>query len=302
MIWKSLAHFYYHSPLGNILLSPVITLRNKLVPQKLLLQIRFYRILGYPLDLKNPRTFNEKLQWLKLHVRTPMHVICSDKYLVRDHVRRKLGEAHLVPLFLETTDPKKLLPQNLPDNAMIVKTNHDSGHVVIIKDKKKINWPSLQHQMAKALQARYNEGKGEWQYAKIKPRIIVEKLLQEPNGAIPQDYKLYCFHGKVKFIEVHADRFTHHTVDFFDPQWQPMDCSTLDHSNKPILRPDTLPQMLQVAEILAEDFLFVRVDLYEVQGKIYFGELTFYPGSGFLKYQPKKWDTLFGEMLRLPLN
>ncbi len=302
MIWKSLAHFYYYSPLGHILLSPVITLRNKLVPQELLLQIRFYRILGHRLNLKTPRTFNEKLQWLKLHQRTPLHVACSDKLLVRDYVLRKVGEAYLIPLILETTDPKKLVPQNLPNYPIIVKTNHDSGNVVIIKDKNKITWRLLQRNMAKALKGRYNEGKGEWQYQKIKPRIVVEKLLLDKDDNIPQDYKLYCFHGKVRFIEVHANRFTHHTVDFFDPQWQSIDCTTLDHSLNPIPKPDSLQELLHVAEKLAADFLFVRVDLYAVQNRVYFGELTFYPGSGFIKYRPKKWDLVFGEMLRLPLR
>ncbi|MEA1787684.1 ATP-grasp fold amidoligase family protein [Arenibacter sp. GZD96] len=302
MIWKSLAFFYYHSALGRRLLSPIISVRNILIPNVVLLKIRFIRILGYPLNLKHPRTFNEKIQWLKLNLRTPLHVVCSDKFLVREHVREKLGDTYLIPLLLETTNPQNLKPENLPDYPMIIKTNHGSGNVIMIKDKKKSDWPSLQREMRKSLQDRYNSGKGEWHYAKIKPRILVEKLLLDPGGNIPQDYKLYCFQGKVRFIEVHANRFTHHTVDFFDTAWQRIDCTTLDRSSSPPLRPATLEDMLRIAEILANDFFFVRVDLYSLQSKVYFGELTFYPGSGFIKYHPRKWDIVFGEMLQLPLS
>ncbi len=293
---------YYNSTIGRFLIHPFIVIRNNLIPLKVLLKYRFKRSLGYSLNLNNPKSFNEKIQWLKLNDRSHLHILCADKYAVRQHVSDKIGSKHLIPLILATQDPEEVQPEKLPDYPVIIKTNHGSGGVNIIKDKTLVNWSGLRKNLRRALKNKYDYSLGEWQYQKIQPYIVIEKLLLDGRGQIPNDYKLHCFNGKVAFIQVDMDRATNHRKNIYDADWNFIDVKFNFEIGGPVERPQTLEEMIRLAEIFAKDFIYVRVDFYEVNNHIYFGELTFHPASGMGKFEPQIWDFTFGEMLKLPFN
>lgn len=294
---------YYSTKLGRALIHPFIELWNKVLPEDLRLKIRFKRMLGYSLNLKKPKTFNEKIQWLKLNDRSDLHTICADKFRVREYVKTKVDEKHLIPLFYFSPSSNDIKASNLPDFPVIIKTNHGSGSIYIVKDKNGFNFKKLRGKLKKQLKESYSNSKGEWQYKNIKPMILVEKLLIDKNGNIPSDYKLHCFNGRVKIIQIHTDRFTRHKISFYSAEWSLLPIRRQKIQNEPNLsKPRNLSEMINIAEKLASDFLYVRVDLYNVNNHIYFGELTFHPASGFGKFVPEIWDMKLGDMLTLPIS
>lgn len=279
-----------------------VKFRNAIFPLKIRLKQRFKRTLGYNLDLDNPLTFNEKIQWLKLNDRTPLHVICTDKYAVRTYVKEKIGEKYLVPLILQTTSTNDLTPEMLPDYPVIIKTNHDSGGGTIVRNKNEINWSEVRSHFKTRLSFNYDYGKGEWQYGEISPCIIVEKLLIDENGNIPADYKMHFFNGQLAFTHVDMDRETDHRRNLYDPEWSYIPCSLLYSNGRQIEKPSVYNEMIRIGRALSRNFIYVRVDLYVVQNKIYFGELTFHHGSGNELFTPIEWDQILGEKLSLPIN
>lgn len=292
---------YFKTQWGNRLITLLLFLRSILIPEKILLKLRFKRILGYSLNLKDPKTFNEKINWLKINERTPLHTICSDKYAVREHVQNRIGSEYLVPLVLDTKSPSDLIPENLPDFPFVIKTNNDSGGVTIVWEKASIDWIQLRKDFTRRLKSNYFIfGNGEWQYKNIKPRIIVERLLQDEEGKIPSDYKLHCFNGKLQFTQVDIDRHESHKRNLYDINWNLIPCLWAHKNGKTIKKPDNYEKMKIIAEKLAKDFTYVRVDLYVIRNLIYFGEITFHSGSGNEKFIPEIWDYKFGEMLHLP--
>ncbi len=294
---------YFRTKWGKKVITPLLFLRGILIPEKTLLKIRFKRILGYTLNLKNPKTFNEKINWLKLHERTILHTICSDKYAVREHIQKLIGPDYLIPLLFETKTPSDIIPESLPDFPFIIKTNHDSGGGIIVREKDKINWAKVRNDLTNRLNSNYSIfGKGEFQYKQIEPRVIVEKLLVDEEGKIPSDFKLHCFNGKLQFTQVDMDRHTNHTRNLYDLNWNFIECKWLYENGRLVDKPSKYDQMKVVAEKLARDFTYARIDLYLVEEHIYFGEITFHPGSGTEKFIPQLWDKKFGEMLTLPID
>ena len=294
-------NLYYKSTLGRALIHPLIRLRNTIIPQEVLLKQRFKRMLGYSLNLSQPKSFNEKIQWLKLHDRSPLHVKCADKFAVREHIKEKIGEEYLIPLIFSAKNVDEINPDQLPDFPIIIKSNHGSGGVFIIRDKARVNWEEIKTELRKQLRQKYDDSKVEWQYSAIEPRFVIEKLLLDKAGSIPSDYKLHCLNGKVRFIQVDMDRETDHKKNLYDEEWNFIDCRFNYDNGSPVEKPAQLNKMIAIAEKLAKDFIYVRVDLYNIEDKIYFGELTFHPASGFGKFEPIEWDYKFGEMLQLPL-
>tara|TARA_R110002049_G_scaffold296797_1_gene485186 strand:+ start:18657 stop:19556 length:900 start_codon:yes stop_codon:yes gene_type:complete len=276
-----------------------INLRNRVIPLEIRLKQRFKRKLGYTLNLKHPKTFNEKIQWLKLYDKTDLHTICADKYAVRSHIQNKIGAEYLVPLILQTTDVNDLKPSNLPNYPVIIKTNHDSSGGIFVWDKQKINWPQLRKDFNRRLSQNYDYGKGEWQYKDIPPCIIIEKLLIDEHGNIPSDYKLHCFNGKLAFTQVDMDRSTQHKRNLYDVDWNFMNCTWAYQNGNSVPKPKVYDEMKRVAEILAGDFKYVRADFYIINDKIFFGELTFHSDSGNGLFSPPSWDNKIGEMLNL---
>ncbi|WP_291871163.1 ATP-grasp fold amidoligase family protein [Maribacter sp.] len=290
------------SEFTSILIQNAIGIKNKIVPLETRLKQRFYRKLGYKLNLNNPITFNEKIQWLKLNDRSPLHTICADKYAVRTHVAKKIGEKYLVPLVFETKEVLQLTKEKMPNYPVIIKTNHDSSGGEFIWDKNKVDWKKIQNIFKKRIKINYDYGKGEWQYKNIEPCIIVEKLLIDDNGEIPSDYKLHCFNGELAFVQVDMDRSTHHKRILYDPDWNSLDCQWAYDIGYDIPKPKVFMEMKNIAKKFAEDFIYVRVDLYVIKETIFFGELTFHSDSGTGKFFPEKWDKTIGNWLKLPIN
>ena len=280
-----------------------------IIPDKVLVKIKFKHHLGYPINLKKPTTLNEKINWLKLNDRTPLHTQCSDKYLVRDYIESKIGKEYLVPLYFTTKDPKDIVPENLPDSASIIKANHDSSGGIFVHDKSKINWSEVQQSFNVRLKSNYYLVSREWQYKNIEPRIIVEKLLQDKKGGIPFDYKLHCFNGKVRMISVDMGRGTNqHFRNWYNTNWErekfkwsspKENGKSTDPSNEDIDKPESLTEMIRLSEILAKPFKYVRIDWYDVDGKLYFGEITFHHDGGFRPIIPEIWDRKLGDELKL---
>ncbi|MBO0330175.1 glycosyl transferase [Muricauda sp. CAU 1631] len=264
--------------------------------------------MGKSPDLNDPKTLNEKIVWLKLNDRTPLHTKCADKYAVREYVSEKISDDYLVPLYYHTVNVKDIVPKNLPAPPYIIKTNHDSGGGIFVYDTLQIDWDQVQKSLKKRLKHNYYWESKEWQYKNIKPRVIVEKLLLTEAGKIPFDYKLHCFNGKVITIQVDMNRGTeNHFRNWYDINWnrEPFkwtaikDGKKTDPSDYDIERPSTLEEMIRLSELLAAPFCYVRVDWYDVDGQLYFGELTFHHDGGNSPIEPSEWDLKLGEKLNL---
>jgi hypothetical protein len=272
--------------------------RWHLIPEKVYASWIFEKNMGYKLNLKDPKTFNEKLQWLKFNDRDPLKALCADKYAVRNHIKKTIGDQYLIPLFFHTEDPNDIVPENLPDTPCIIKTNHASGDVFIVRDKSQIDFDKVQRKLRILLRKNHYDHTKEWQYKNIRPRILVEKLLVDENSNVPLDYKFNCFNGEITFITAHSDRFVGHKSSLYDPDWNPIDCRCNETENVELLaKPQMFETMKELAKTLSKDFVFVRVDLYNIGTEIYFGELTFCPGSGWAPFEPVEWDRKFGDLL-----
>ncbi len=296
-----LTDLYFKTSVGRALLDPLLDFRNFAIPLEKRLKSRYKRILGKPLNLENPQALNEKIQWLKLNDRSELHVICSDKLQVRGYVREKIGEEYLIPLLLETKNASDLNPEQITESQFIIKTNHDSGGIHIVENVENLDWAAVRKKFNNFQGNDYGKTKGEWQYRKIDPKIIVEKLLLDEQGKIPSDFKIHVMNSKVKFIQVDLDRATEHKRNIYDPEWKLLPCEWRYKNGRSIKRPIMLKEMIQLAEKLADAFVYVRVDFYNIGKEIYFGELTFHPESGFGKFSPETCDEELGSFLKLPI-
>ena len=280
--------------------------RTKFIPDELYLRSEFKYRTGRKLDLAKPETFNEKLQWLKLHDRRNEYTVMVDKYLVRSYVGGRIGEKYLVPLLGVWDDPDDIDFSALPDQ-FVLKCNHNSGTgMCICRDKSRIDERKVREELRRGLKENFFYLGREWPYKHVPRKIIGEKYLTDGAGDGLKDYKVLCFHGEPKLIELHKGRFTdHQTQDFYDPQWRKTSISMarVSHFNvsdtiEP--KPAALDEMLRLSRILAEGIPHVRVDWYIVGEQLYFGELTFYDGSGFDVYDDPADDLLIGSWLTLP--
>ena len=300
---KIIKYLYKDTQIGNLLIGPIKNWYDyhnfKRISDEEYIKNSFKKKLGYTLNLDVPNTFNEKIQWLKLHDRTPLHTICANKYKVREHIAKTIGSQYLIPLLYETSDANTLTKENLPEAPFVLKSNHDSGNVIIVKDKESINWKYVQRRFTQVLKSNYYYPGREWQYKDIEPLVIVEEMLLDKNNKIPNDYKLHCFNGKLLFTQIDSDRFENHKRNLYDINWELMPCLLIYENDELIEKPNTMDKMQELAEVLAKDFDYVRVDFYTVEGKIYFGEITFHPESGFGKFSSKECDEKLGSLLKL---
>ena len=265
----------------------------------------YYRLrVGRKLNMDNPTTLNEKLQWMKFNYRFPLQSIVSDKLLVRDYVKEKIGEEYLIPL-LGSWEKYDDIDFSLLPKQFVLKCNHDSGGLVVCTDKDKLNHSEARCKIEKSLKSNFFYIGREYQYRNIKPMILCEKFISD-TGKVPMDYKIYCFNGVPDVILVCRDRFSKNTHRasylFFDQEWifQPLNKGDEDLQNTNIPKPENLDEMVEIAKKLSRDFLFARIDLYNIGGKIYFGEITLSPNSGFdpdIKYET---DLMFGQKLKIP--
>lgn len=253
---------------------------------------KFKEKLGYEIDFnREPETFNQKIQFRKLYDNNPLYSICADKYRVREYVKEKIGEEYLIPLYLVTDKLTEEQWDKLP-NSFVAKANHDSGTVKIIKDKNKVDKRKIIREINMSLKFDYGIISLEEYYSNIPRKIIVEEYLKEEII----DYKFLCFNGKVEMLFLCLNRnSTGLNVDFYSKKWEKLPFERhYKNSDKIINKPDNYEKMIEISERLAKDFDFVRVDLYEVNNKIYFGELTFCPGSGMEEFTPEEWDYKIG--------
>lgn len=264
---------------------------------------KFFKIhMGYDLNLEDPQTFNEKLQWLKLYDRKPEYTIMVDKYKVRDYISDKIGKEYLIPLLGVWDDPDDIDFDSLP-NKFVLKCNHDSGGLSICRNKETFNVNMAKKKLKKSLKTNYYYFGREWPYKNVPRKIICEKYMTDETGENLKDYKFYCFDGIPKLVGVYQDRNSDKetTGDFFDMnfEWVGLKFGMPNAKIKP-QKPNKFEEMIQIAKTLSEGIPHVRVDLYLSNDKIYFGELTFFDGSGFDRIEPIDWDYKLGSRIKLP--
>ena len=259
---------------------------------------------GQKLDLQNPQTFNEKLQWLKLYNRKPEYTVMVDKYKVREYIAQELGEEYLIPLLGVWDNPDEIDFDALP-NQFVLKCNHNSGlGMCICKDKSELDISKVKVELRKGLKQDYYLTGREWPYKDVPRKIIAEKDMEDVSGDL-KDYKFYCFNGEMKFVMINSDRNTSRPTraDYFDRDFNWLDFTWgYSHAEVHPRKPEQFEKMVAIVEKLAKGLPHIRVDLYDCNGKIYFGELTFFDGSGFDKIEPLEWDYKIGKLLKLPTS
>ena len=306
-----LKRMYRETDWGQRALFPLVRAREGLRDgwrsDRSVIERQFRRAFGYDLDWANPRTLNEKLNWMKLHVRDPLQKIAADKFAVRAHVAAKVGEQYLIPLIRKCDRAEEIRFAELPA-AFVLKTNHGSGQNWIVRDKAREDERAVIRQFREWLATSHYAASREWPYKDMQPAVVIEELLLDEDGQIPSDFKLHCFGGKVAAIQVDLDRETAHRRNFYDLDWnlQPFIWTEWERgkpawpNGRAVARPAALAEMVRVAETLAADFPYARIDLFDCRGKVYFGEITFYHGGAFEPFDPPEFDRFFGDKLALP--
>ena len=271
------------------------------IPDKTYIKIYYYMKFKKRLNLKTPRTFSEKIQWLKLNDRKPIYSQFVDKYEVREYIKEKIGEEYLVPIYgiWENFDD---IDFNMLPNQFVLKCTHDSGGIVICKDKENFNKIEAKKYIEKCLKNNFYYIAREWPYKNVKPRIIAEKYLESDRANGIVDYKFMCFNQKMKccFACFDRDEKGHVLINIYDEKWNKMPFNRKgEGTNKILEKPMHYEKMIQLAEKLSYGIPFARIDFYEINNKIYFGEITLYPAGGFKKFEPEEYDKILGEWLKL---
>ena len=262
-------------------------------------------VMTYPLNLKDPRTFSEKIQWLKLHDHNPLYTTLVDKNSVKQWVAEKIGAEYVIPTLAVYQSVDEIDLDKLP-NQFVLKCNHDSGSVVFCEDKKTFDIGEAKRKLAHALNTNFYKNFREWAYRDVKPLIIAEPYLKDGNSPELTDYKLYSFNGgDIKCIFCGRDRFINNgkvRVNMYDTNWKRLPFEHGHPNFEPDApRPEKLDEMLQLAHVLGEAVNndFVRIDFYEINKKVYFGEFTFYPGGGYEVFKPIEWDGILGDWIHM---
>ncbi len=265
------------------------------------LKLLFKLQMNSALDLESPKTFNEKLQWLKLYDRKDEYTKMVDKYEAKEYVESIIGKQYIIPTLGVYDKFDEIDFDKLP-NEFVIKCTHDSGGLIICRDKQKFDKLKAKKKISKCLKKDFYYANREWPYKNVKKRIIVEKYMEDKHSNDLKDYKLFCFNGKTKYILVCSNRQgSLKNTDFFDTNWNLMPFTRENHINNPkgIEKPKNISKMIEIANTLSKDIPFVRVDLYEINGKVYFGELTLFPSAGFEGFEPKEWDNTLGELIEI---
>lgn len=264
------------------------------------------------LDLKNPRSFGEKLQWLKLYDHCPEYTQMVDKVKAKDYVATIIGDDYVIPTLGVWDKPEDIDWDKLP-GSFVLKTNHSGGNtgVIICRDKESFDRHRAIKTLIQSLQCDIYRDFREWPYKNVTKRVFAEEYIAPPTGVkdLP-DYKWFCFDGEPRYCQVIQNRTTHETIDFFDTEWNHQVFYGLNPKGGPVFGPAEVPPErpfhlsthLHIARELSRGIPFVRVDLYETSRGVYFGEITFYPMSGFGGFSPSEWDIKLGDMIHLPAS
>ncbi len=274
---------------------------GKYIPDKTYLKLLYETRIGKKLNLKNPITFDEKLQWLKLYDRKDEYTVWADKYEVRNYVAEKLGEQYLIPLLGVWNSADELKLDDLPEQ-FVLKCTHDSASVCICTNKKNFDWNAAMDKLQKSLNQNYYWHSREWPYKNITPRIIAEAYMTDESGTELKDYKIYTFGGEPYLIQVDFDRFHNHRRNLYTTEWEYID-ETIEYSKDPnvkIAKPEHLEEMLECSRKLAVGTISLRTDFYSINGKIYFGEITFYQEAGFAHFEHEEFAKKLGDQIKLP--
>ena len=266
------------------------------------LKIAFWARMGKWQNLESPQTFSEKLQWIKLHDRNPLYTKMVDKYEVKAIVADIIGEEYVIPTIGVWNSAEDIAFASLP-TQFVLKCTHDSGGLVICKDKSKLEIGAAKKKLATCLKHSFYWGMREWPYKDVKPRVIAEQYMEDETGEL-RDYKFFCFNGEVKALFIASDRTKNIETkfDFFDEKFNHLPF-TNGHPNAdvPPLKPIRFDEMKMLAAKLSKGIPHVRVDFYEIKGKVYFGEMTFFHWSGMTPFVPEEWDYKFGNWIKLPI-
>lgn len=272
------------------------------IPDKPYLKMFYWGMVGKRLNLKNPKGFNEKLQWMKLYYHNPDYVQMVDKYAVKSYIAEKYPDIKLIHTLGVWNNADEIDFDGLPDQ-FVLKCTHDSGSVIICKDKSGFDFEKAKNDLQRALNANmYHYGR-EWVYKEVQPRIIAEEYVQDDDSDELKDYKFMCFDGEVKCIFVCTDRFSPEGlhVTFFDRDWNVLPFTRhYPRKEEGVPRPTNLSKMIEYAERMSKGMPFVRIDFYSIKGEIFFGEYTFFPGCGFEEFTPDEWDYKLGDWIKLP--
>lgn len=272
-----------------------------LIPDKLFLKCYFRLHMNEKLNLRHPKTFNEKMQWLKLYDRKPQYSVMVDKAAVKNYIAEKIGEKYLIPTIgvYKNTDeiPFDELPQKF-----VIKCTHDSGSVFLCDKEKGIDTEKLKAEITKKLNIPFYYCGREWPYKNVTPQIIIEEFISDENGNHPVDYKFFCFDGKMEIFKIDYNRFVNHSSNYYNKNCEYLNIGEINNPPDPSIKlilPDNFNEMIALAEKLSNKMPFVRVDLYTTNNQIYFGELTFFPANGIGRFIGNG-DVILGNLLQLP--
>lgn len=272
---------------------------------KLYLSLRYRILFGRNINWNDPQTYTEKLQWLKLYYRDPIMTTMVDKYAAKEYVAKLIGKEHIIPTLGVWNSFDEIDFSQLP-NQFVLKNTHDSGGIFICTDKSKINYDEAKKCFKNSSKKSYYSTSREWPYLNVPKRIIAEEYMVDESGYELKDYKWFCFDGEPKALFIASDRQVkgeETKFDFFDMDFNHLDIRN-GHPNAKhsINKPVGFDEMKKLASMLSKGYPHLRVDFYDINGRIYFGELTFYHWSGFTGFEPSNWDLIFGEWIKLPLK
>ena len=284
-----------HSALHNFIRENIL----RYLPDAFFIKWKYRVSMHESLNLKNPTTYNEKLQWLKLHNRKPIYTDMVDKYKAKEYIAERIGEEYIIPT-LGVWDSFDEIDFDALPNQFVLKCTHDSGGLVIVKDKSQLDKEKARKKIKKCLKRNFFYSGREWPYKNVKPRIIAEVYMEDSADDALTDYKFFCFHGEAKIMYISKDHGKDPRTDFFDMEFNHLPILARDpNAEVPPTKPAQFEQMKHIAEILSKDIPHLRVDFYLINDKIYVGELTFYHMSGFTRVQPDEWNKKMGDWIDL---
>ncbi len=272
------------------------------LPDELYTKILFRLTMGAWPDLKNPRTFNEKIQWLKLNDHNPVYSTLVDKYAVKEYIADKIGEKYIIPLAGGPWYSADDIDFNSLPEQFVLKCNHDSGGMAICRDKSTFDPEAARELLRKHLKINYYYGGREWPYKNVRPCVFAEKYMQDGETENLSVYKILCFGGEPKIFQtIQNDKTSNESIDYFDTKWNLLDMrQSFPNSERPLDRPAAMEEMLYLAGKLSKGFPLLRTDFYSINGKVYFSELTLYSDRGLGVFDPPEWDEILGSWINLP--